>query len=421
MYCGSCLRDNRLAATLRRAGRDVVAIPLYTPIRTDETAVTEPRVYFGGVGVYVRQRWPLVAKVPGVARLLNSRPMLRLASKLAGATRAEQLGPLTLSVLKGEAGEQRATLAELIEGLRPLRPAVVHLPNLLFLGLAAALRRELPARIVCSLSGEDLFIDALPEPWRSRAMEEIGRRAGDVDAYLAMTAYYARYAAEHFSLPPERVRHVPLGIRVADFASDRGAGDARGMPSVAGRFTIGYLARICREKGVGVLIDAFIRLRGERRDARLRIAGYLGAADRAYLEAQLKKAAAAGVRGDIDVLGEVTLDEKVAFLRSLDLLSVPSVYAESKGLYVLEALAAGVPVVQPRHGSFPELVEATGGGVLVKPGDGAALAGAIAGLMDDASRRSALGAAGAAGVAAQFTDELMAGRMWDVYRAVAGP
>ncbi|TWT41758.1 GDP-mannose-dependent alpha-(1-6)-phosphatidylinositol monomannoside mannosyltransferase [Phycisphaerae bacterium RAS1] len=414
MYCGSCLRDNRLAATLRRAGRDVVALPLYTPIRTDETAVTESRVYFGGVGVYVRQRWPLLAKLPGVAALLNWGPALKMASRLAGATRAEQLGPLTLSVLRGEQGEQRAALRELVEGLRRLRPAVVNLPNLLFIGVAAELRRALGVKVVCSLSGEDLFVDALPEPWRPRAMAEISRRSADVDAYVAMTQYYAGHAAAQFGLPRERIHHVPLGVAVEDFAPAATRDASR-------PFTLGYLARICPEKGVGALIDAFLRLRREGRRARLRIAGYLGASDRAYFDQQLAKAAAAGARDEIDVVGEVTREQKAAFLRSLDLFSVPSVYHESKGLYVIEAMAAGVPVVQPRHGSFPELVESCVGGVLYEPNDPVALPSAIATLMDDAPRRAQLGAAGAAAVRAQYSDEIMARRMWQMYETLPAP
>ena len=78
-----------------------------------------------------------------------------------------------------------------------------------------------------------------------------------------------------------------------------------------------------------------------------------------------------------------TTTSKVRFLHGIDVLSVPTTYREPKGLYVLEALANGVPVVQPRHGSFPELIEATGGGLLVNPDDPHDLARALRQLFDD--------------------------------------
>ena len=77
---------------------------------------------------------------------------------------------------------------------------------------------------------------------------------------------------------------------------------------------------------------------------------------------------------------------KIAFLQSLDLMSVPTVYHESKGNPVLEALANGVPVVLPRHGTFPEMIETTGAGLLCEPLDPAALADALAELILDPSR-----------------------------------
>lgn len=106
---------------------------------------------------------------------------------------------------------------------------------------------------------------------------------------------------------------------------------------------------------------------------------------------------------------------KLEFFQSLDVLSVPTIYRESKGLFVLESLACGVPVVQPRHGSFPELIEATGGGRLYEPGDADALADAIAELMDDPALRAKLGEAGRNAVRASFSDEVMAEETWKVY------
>jgi glycosyltransferase involved in cell wall biosynthesis len=107
---------------------------------------------------------------------------------------------------------------------------------------------------------------------------------------------------------------------------------------------------------------------------------------------------------------------KVRFLQGLDVLSVPSPYLEPKGMYVLESLAAGVPVVQPRHGAFPEILEKTGGGVLFEPDDVNALADAILPLREDRARTAQLGREGAEGVRRHYGVARMAERALEVCR-----
>ncbi|GAF89219.1 unnamed protein product, partial [marine sediment metagenome] len=270
-------------------------------------------------------------------------------------------------------------LAKLVAGLRLLKPDLVYVPNLMFVGVAGRLKAELGVPVLCGLTGEDIFLDGLPAPYRADALGLIRKRAGDVDGFVALTQYYARHAAQHFGLPPDRVHRITMGIRAEDFAEAAAPADDP--------FTIGYLARLCPEKGLAELCDAFIELHRTGRSCRLRVAGYLGKADQPYFARITKRIMGARLAEAFGYLGEVSRAQKLRFLQSLHVLSVPTVYAEAKGFYVLEALAAGVPVVLPNHGAFPELVEATGGGVLHKPGDCPALAEALAGLMDDRTRR----------------------------------
>ena len=408
MYCGSCLRDNRLAATLIAQGRDVSLVPLYTPIRTDEPDVSEGRVYFGGVNVYLQQRFRLFRMLPNWAtRVFDATSLLRWAGRFAGSTSPEQLGPLTVSMLKGENGAQRRELDRLIGGLREFAPDIVNLPNLMFVGIAGRLRSELGVRVLCTLSGEDIFLDPLPDPYRRDAYDLIRERAGDVDAFVAPTEYFSTFATERFNLPHDRVHVVPLGIAVDEVGPSACAPDEP--------FTIGYLARICPEKGLENLVDAFIRLRKAGRRCRLRAAGYLGKRDRAYLDAVVAKLRRHQANDQFEFVGEVDRAGKFEFLRTLHLMSVPTVYHEAKGLYLLEAMACGVPVVQPEHGSFPELVRATGGGLLYDPAVADSLADAIARLMDDSALRRDLAAKGRAAIYESFTDEVMADKMWALY------
>ncbi len=408
MYCGSCLRDNRLAATLIARGRDVVLVPLYTPIRTDEADVSQGRIYFGGINVYLQQRFAPFRALPAWAsRLFDSPTLLRWAGRFAGNTSPEQLGPMTISMLEGEQGLYRRELGQLIDGLRAVRPDVVNLPNLMFIGIAGRLKAALGVRVLCTLSGEDVFLDRLPEPFRRRAYDLIRDGAGDVDAFVAPTEYFSSFAARRFSLPADRVHMVGLGISLD------GVGETANPPEEP--FTLGYFARICPEKGLENLAEAFVRLRRAGRNCRLRAGGYLGSGDRKYLDRVTAKLRHGGVLDSFEYVGEVDRTGKYAFLRTLHLLCVPTEYHESKGLYVLEALACGVPVVQPRHGSFPELVQETGGGLLYDPADGNALVEAISRLMDDPALRRDLAVKGRAAVRESFTDEIMAEKMWQVY------
>ena len=190
MYCGTCLRDNRLAAALRRQGRDFVLIPLYTPIRTDETDVSEREVSYGGISLYLQQEIRLFRSLPAVFdRLLSARWLLRIAGRLAGRTRPDQLGALTISVLQGGNGHQVNQLRRLIERLQEIGPTIIHLPNLMFVGVARDLKENLNATIFCSLAGEDVFLDALRQPYRQQALALIRDGAADVDAFVAPTRY----------------------------------------------------------------------------------------------------------------------------------------------------------------------------------------------------------------------------------------
>jgi len=406
------MRDNRVAATLIAQGRDVVLIPLYTPLRTDETDVSREPVYYGGINVFLQQQVPAFRHAPAwLTRLLDMPALIRGAMRLSSHTDPATLGALTVSVLKGEHGAQQRELAKLIDGLRSIEPDLTTLPNLMFVGVARSLKDALHVPVLCTLSGEDVFLDELPEPYRREAFDLIRECSRDADGFVATTAYFAGHAATHFGLPRDRVHVVPLGVHVEDFAQ---AAEPPSSP-----FTIGYLARICPAKGLAGLCEALVHLRKDGRDCRVRAAGYLGPADRPYLDnvrAYLDQHHAGNA---FDYLGEVSRTEKIDFLRSLHVFSVPTVYHEAKGVYIIESLAAGVPVVQPRHGSFPELVEATGGGLLYDPTGPEALATTIARLMDDDALRRRLADQGRQAVRKSFTDVVMADQTWALFESYA--
>ncbi len=409
MYCGSCMRDNTLTAALRAKGRDVTLVPLYTPIRTDEPDVSEPCVFYGGVNVFLQQRSALFRHTPSwMDRVLDSPALLRRLVRGTTGVTPEELAQLTLSTLRGEDGNQRKESHRLLRWLRRVRPDLVNLPNALFVHLARPIHRDLGVPVLCTLTGEDIFLDKLPEPERSTIVELIRTEGQHVDGYVALSRYYADYCCDRFAIPPEKMHVVRPGVRI-----EREADPAQ-LPDSP--FRIGYLARICRDKGLHVLCDAVRILLEEGRNVCLVVAGYLGPDDRAYFENIRHRLAQWDLTSALDDLEDVDRAGKMAMLRSLHVLSVPTVYREAKGLFVPEALAQGVPVVLPRHGAFPEWIEATRGGLLVEPDHPEELARALARLMDDKPLREKFGCQGRDSVVESFTDHVMADETWAVYQ-----
>lgn len=404
MYCGSCLHDNTLAAAMQRQGHNVALVPTYTPTRTDEDNVSIDRVFYGALNVYLEQKWSFFRHSPALVHwLLDRRPVLDLVSRVAGshATQGADLGELTLSMLQGEDGNQASELARLVAWLRDeYKPDIVHITNSMLIGMAGALKRELGVPVVCSVQGEDIFLGDIVEPWPGRVQEEMRAHAGDIDTFIAPSRYYASHMAGYLGVDEERMSIVPLGIKLE--------GHEAPVRHDGRPFTIGYLARVCPEKGLHNLVEAFVDLARARPDVRLRVAGYLAPRDQAYYDRQEQKIAEAGLGDRVDWLGEVDREGKLDLLHSLDVFCMPTTYHESKGLPVLEALASGVPVALPAHGAFPEMVEWTGGGVLVEPNSTAALVDGIASLLDDAERRIAMGQSGRRAVHEKFSDDAMA-------------
>jgi glycosyltransferase involved in cell wall biosynthesis len=412
MFCGSCLHDNTLVAALTAMGHDAVLVPTYTPIRTDEVDVSLQRVFLGGINVFLQQKFGLFRHTPRFFdRLLDSPRLLRWVSRFAVKTQAEQLGDLTISVLKGAQGYQRKEVAKLARWLAgEIRPEIVNLTSALLSGLVPAIKEHVKTPILCTLQGDDIFLEALPEGYRRQCLALIREQCQRIDGFISTSVYYADFMAGYFGIPREKIDVVYPGLNLQGHGA---------VPNDNGRpFTVGYFARICPEKGLHVLTEAYARFRQKHPDeaCRLRVSGWLGESNRSYFENARKRLDEAGLTGEFEHVDCPDHASKVQFLQCLDVLSVPTTYREPKGLYVLEAWANGVPVVQPSHGSFPELIAATGGGLLVKPEDADDLAQALGILLKDNPRRTALGQAGKEAIHSRFHAARMAAETEAVYQ-----
>ena len=398
MYCGSCMHDNALARALRQGGSDCILQPLYTPIRTDELSIAQENVFFGGVNIYLTEKLPLFRHVPRVVKRLFDRPgFLKWATRRAASTDAAGLGDLTLSMLRGEDGNQKEEVERLVRWLRDeIRPDAIILTNLLIAGSVPPIRRELPdARVIAILQGDDAFLDYLPKRYREAAIERMGELGRMCDWIVVNSRFYGQRMTQMLSLDPAKVAIEPLTIDGAPFAGldlTKVGNDA--VPKRPQR--IGYLARIAPEKGLHHLIDAYIDLarRPGCETIGLDIAGWLGEQNRGYFAEQMSRLAAAGLADRVRHLGSPGLEGKIAMLCGIDVMSVPTEHEEPKGLSVLEAMAAGVPVVLPAKGAFPEIIEQSGGGLLVPPNDTKALADALQRLLQDKALRDGLSKAG---------------------------
>ncbi len=413
MYCGSCLRDNALAAELRRMGHEITLVPVYTPTKTDSgnESQASPVILFGGISVYLQHHSALFRHLPGfLDRLLDSKWALRKAAKRSIPVDPKELGDMTVAMLEGDQGPIAREFHKLEHWLAgEQRPDIVNLPNAMLIAMARSIRRVFNGPIVCTLQGEDLFLEGLPEPYKSHALALIREQVQDIDGFVAISKGYAHSMAEWLHIPAEKMFIVPVGVRVEDFLEH--------APRGGGEFRVGYLARIAPEKGLHLLTGAWSEFRRlYDGPAKLVVAGYRAPEHLEYL----RQACAHVPSHEWEDLGEVDLSTKRAMLSGLDAFCVPAAYDDPKALYLLEALAAGVPVVAPDRGALAEHVHACGGGVLVEPDNPHALAAALAALARN-PHRAELGHQGRQGVARNRNLNLMAQQTQLVYRSLLAP
>ncbi len=395
-------------------GAEVSLIPTYTPIRVDEADVSSHHIFFGGINVYLASKWRWWRAVPTFARRWLDHPaIIRWATAKAVSNDAAKLGQLTLDMLAGESGPQREQVEELAKFIgEQLRPDIVIFSNTLLAGAVRRIKQLFTGPVLCVLQGDDIFLDSLPDSHREPVLQALRDRARDFDGFITHSRYYAEHMqamlfpnVEQVGILPH-VHVLPLGIDLTGH---------NGQPRLAGDpFTVGYFARLCPEKGLHLLVEAFARFHTQHPRTRLRIGGYLGERDRLYFEHVRSQAAQLGPACEF-IGSPASQAEKVEFLKSLDVLSVPTVYREPKGLSILEALANGVPVVQPAHGAFPELLAATQGGLLFEPGNLDDLVAKWESLLRHPDERMRLAIAGQTKVREVYSSQAMAEYSWRLF------
>ncbi len=408
-YCGSCIRDNALVHALNALGHDAQLVPLYLPMHLEEEdSSAEMPLFFGGVHVYLRHQFAWLRHLPEFFdRLLDGRSLLRWAGKRQTLTDGEGLSDLTLSMLQGAEGGQARDLHKLVDWLEGQeRPDVILLSNGLLAGLAGTLRERLGVPVVCTLQGEHAFVDAMPEIHQARLWKAMGECIRNADLAVAVSEWFRDVMIHRLALDPSQVLAVHNGIDITSYPA---------VESLPER-TLGYLARFCPEKGPMQLVDAFLRLRETPglEDLRLHMAGAMTPDDAALIGAIEERIREANAQDFVRIQPNATPEEKRALLHDITLLCVPAMYGEAFGLYNLEAMASGVPVVAPDHAAHTEVVHATGGGLLYDSREENALDQTLRALVTDPLQAAKLGAAGREAVARRFTHLDMAKRLVEV-------
>ncbi len=416
-YCENCLRDTGVVKVLRQRGHDATVVPLYLPMFTDDPDVAKDSpVFFGGVRLYLQHKIGWLRHMPRwMARLLDSSWMLGLAAKQAGSTRASGMGAMTLSMIRGRDGGQAAELDRLIEWLQRdgERPDVIQISSILLIGLAGQLRDRLKVPITCVLQDEDTWIDALDAPYGRACWDAILEQCPAVARFLPVSQFYANRMQAKLGLPAGKMTVVYPGIATDDYVT---------APPNPDPPVIGYLSKMTRSLGLETLVDAFIQLKKTRFPTlKLRAMGGQTGDDARFLESLRRRLDGLGMAGDVEFLPGLEREERIGFLSGLSVLSVPMPEGEAFGLFIIEALAAGVPVVQPDRGGFTEVIRMTGGGLLYDPAQPDALIGALETMLTDRVTAAAMGRQGQTAVRQQFTMNRMADDLLSVYKTLSVP
>jgi glycosyltransferase involved in cell wall biosynthesis len=396
-------------------GIEAQAIPLYLP--PDNTAIEtggfDRNVFFGAISMYLREKVRFLRNMPAfLDKFFDSAPFLRLAAKQAGTTRTEGLEELTLNMIEGDNAFRKHEVYRLIKYLsKDGKPDIIHLSNALILGLARQLKKRMDIKVVCSLLNEDDWIEDMVEPFKSRAWELIAREAIYVDKFVTPSNYYKDLFISKTGLNGSNIHVVPLGFDPEDAVSS----DLRSRP-----LSVGYFSRISSHNGFDKLVDAFIDLKQKNiiPDLTLGICGGYTGDDKPFISAQIKKIREKGLQKFIKIYPEFQGNKKKEFFADVDVISVPVRKYDGYGLYILEANGAGIPVVQPGTGAFPEIVAKTGGGIIYSPDNAEELSKNLLRVLTDDNLRNDFGRTGRENVKAFFSLEKMSEGLSGIYNGI---
>jgi glycosyltransferase involved in cell wall biosynthesis len=398
------MRDNSLARQLISLGHDVTMLPTYLPHFLDEEdASPDQPIFFGGINVYLQHKFSLFRHTPQwIDKAFDSKWLLRKAAARSGMTSSKDLGEITLSTFRGEDGPLVKEVNKVLTWFKEQgSPDILFLSTIMLAGIGKVLKRELNIPVYGFLQGEDSFLDSLLPEYRVEAWKLLSQDVSKLDGCIAPSRYFGTLMRDRLSLSPDKIKHHPNGITTEGVTLNDETPPTR---------TLGYLARLCPLKGLDILVDAFIELKdsGKYDDLALKIAGGMTDEDEPFVEEQRSKLVRAGLSKHFTISPNISRDQKWTFLKSLSVFSVPARYPEAFGLYVVEAMLGGTPVVLPDTGAFPEIIENTKGGKLYNPETTGSLVETLDELLSDPVEARRIGARAHHSVREKYANEKLA-------------
>ena len=376
-YCGNCTRDKALTKSLKDTGHDILMIPMYLPLSIDQCETDSP-IFYGAVNIYLEQISPILKKIPNwLKKFFDSEKVLRFAAKQSGSTKAEGHESMTISMLKGTEGKQSEDLDTLINWLKEHeKPDIIHLSNALLSGLAEKLKKELNCAVVCTLQDEDEWIDAMREPYATDTWKLIESNAKHIDAFIAVSDYYAQLIRSKIQVPADKIQvvHNCIGIE-----------SIREHKHEESHHTIGYMSKINSLFGADLLFDAFVELKKEKQFSNLKLkytGGYTDDYKKVVRIIKLKTKRY-HLEKEVEFFDDLSIAGKNHFLDSISIFCVPSRRKEAFGIQMLEAFAAEVPTVIPNIGAYPEIISKSKAGLLYEPDDAKNLTDTLRKVLSD--------------------------------------
>lgn len=396
-YCGNCLRDSKYFNALRAEGHQVTKIPMYLPLFADEHDISEVPIFYGAISLYLKQVYPIFRKAPKwMENLLNSKPMMKMAASMAGSTNAKGLEDMTLSMLLGELGQQKEELDKMVNWIADhCKPDIIHISNALLLGLAKRLKEKIGVPVLCSLQDEDVWIDPMQPHFQEKIWNLMHERAQDVDMLVSVSHFFAGVMKKRMNLSDDKVKTIHLGVDANDYQYVSTNGKPR---------NVGYISRMCHKDGFDIVVDAFINLKKKPgfEDVKLIVTGGSTGDDAQFLKEQKQKLKANNLLESFEISPDFEGKSVNDFFKKVVMVSVPVRIGEAFGMYLLESMASGVPVVQPALGAFPEIIELSGGGVTYMPNTPEKLSETWAGLLNNHEKLEKLSRAGYEGTKKHF-------------------
>ena len=370
-YCGNCFRDNLHASALRKAGHDVVIMPLYLPLQQKSFQADTP-LFFPATTYYTEQRFFRNRKIPKwLQRITGSEWVLNMASSMSGTTSAKGMEEMTLSMITGNDPAFEKNVQAIVNWIRDYeKPDVIHLSSSMLLGIAKTLKKHFTIPIVCSVQDEEVWIDTLKEEHAIVAWQGIAENTHYVDKFVTTSRFYRDMLQKRI---PEisDIGVVYPGIDREKYASEQ-------YPKHP---TIGFFYRMNYLNGLDILAEAFVLLKKRNTIPHLNllIGGGYSAHDKKFLNGVRKTLSP--YKNDVTINETYSLEEHGTFYEKISVITAPLRFNEGVGLYLCEAFAAGRPAVVPTTGSFPEIV--SDAGILYSPNEAPALADALEKILVD--------------------------------------